>query len=73
MNDTAVADLKKCGAGSADCCIFLVVGDNGAECARFTPLHNTLTDRAGRGLMKAQYAPTSPYPDCQPNKNEESS
>ncbi len=67
----AVADFKKCGAGTADCCIFLIGGANGAECARFTPFHNVLAARAAKGLMRAQYAPHGSvgYPDCQPNPN----
>ncbi len=68
MNETkAVADFKKCGAGrEADCCIFLVGGGKGAECARFTDLHNTLAMRAANG-MAAQRAPTAEFPACQLN------
>ncbi len=64
MEIEAVADFKKCGAGKgADCCIFLVGGSGGAECARYTSLHNTLVIKSS--TMNAKRAPTLPFPDCQ--------
>lgn len=59
----AEADFKKCGAGSAECCIFLVGGPSGAECARGSSLHATLVARAP--TMRAKRAPTAEFPDCQ--------
>ena len=61
--EEAVADFKKCGAGSAECCIFLMGGPNGAMCARYTELHNTLVMR--QATMNAKRAPTEPFPECQ--------
>jgi hypothetical protein len=62
--DDAVADLVRCGAGrGAECCIFLVVGAGGPECARFTRgLHWTLVFR--REQMQARREPRALYPGC---------
>lgn len=57
------ADFKKCGAGDeAECCMFLVGGPSGAECARFGTLRNTLIFRDG---MTAQRHPIESFPECQ--------
>lgn len=61
--ENAQADLKKCGGGQGDdCCIFLVVGGEGAECQRFGELRNTLIFRDG---MTAQRHRIELFPRCQ--------
>jgi hypothetical protein len=62
--ENAVADLKKCGAGKGkQCCIFLSVGRNGAECERHGSLRFDIIMRKEK--MSAQREPTEPYPKCQ--------
>ena len=64
MKDEAVVDFKRCGAGKgADCCIFLIAGRNGFECARDGSLYFTLVSR--KTQMTAQREPTEPFPACQ--------
>lgn len=62
--DSAIkAEPKKCGAGKgAECCIFLMCGPKGFECARFGSLHAYL---AARTDMHAKRNPTAPFPTCQ--------
>ncbi len=63
-NDTGTADLDKCGAGKeAECCVFLMAGPDGIECARGTGLHDTLVERIP--TMTAKRYPTIEYPYCQ--------
>lgn len=60
--ENAVADPKKCGAGTGkQCCIFLVIGTNGFECQRFGSLRDTLIFRK----MNAKRHPTQLYSNCQ--------
>lgn len=62
--DMPVADFKKCGAGRGpDCCIFLVCGPDGLECARFGNLRNLILAR--QSGMNAQRNPAEMYPQCQ--------
>ncbi len=61
--ENAVADLKKCGAGTDKCCIFLTVGRNGPECDRFGRLRFDIIMR--KESMNAKREPTEPYPACQ--------
>lgn len=59
----AQADFKKCGAGQgAECCIFLISGTDGAECARFGGLHSILVSRTD---MTARRQPAQEFPECQ--------
>lgn len=56
-------EAQICGMGSgADCCVFLVAGISGFECARQTSLRNTLIN--SRPRMTAQRIPTEPIPYC---------
>jgi hypothetical protein len=53
-----------CGIGQgAKCCRFLVAGDQGLECARYSEHHTTLIARGK--TMSAQRTPFAPYPACQ--------
>lgn len=62
--ENAQADLEKCGAGrGAECCIFLAVGANGSECARFGALRWSIIFRKEK--MNARREPKEPYPQCQ--------
>jgi len=65
MTDKPPGFFKRCGIGKgADCCIFLIVGRNGFECARDTSGHDTLVLRKHQGMV-AQREPTEPFPGCQ--------
>lgn len=45
---------SRCGAGTADACIFITVGSGGFECAKFAQsLTRTLLDRKATGTMRA--------------------
>lgn len=45
---------SRCGAGTADACIFIVAGSGGFECAKFAQsLTRTLLDRKATGTMRA--------------------
>ena len=60
--EKAVADLKKCGAGRGeDACIFLTIGGDGPECARF----GMLRDRLIFADMTAKRHPKQLFPYCQ--------
>jgi hypothetical protein len=61
--ENAIADLKKCGAGTDKCCIFLTIGSKGPECERFGPLRFQIIMR--KEQMRAQREPTELYPNCQ--------
>ena len=61
--ENAIADLKKCGAGTDKCCIFLTIGREGPECQRFGPLRFQLIMR--KEQMRAQREPVELYPACQ--------
>lgn len=57
------ADLVACGAGrGAECCKFIVVGERGAECARFSSRDQYLREVKH---YVAQRIPTEEYPLCQ--------
>jgi len=63
--ENAIADPKKCGAGlGKECCIFLVAGSNGFECARYSSMRYDLQFRT----MNAKRDPSAPYPLCQIDK-----
>lgn len=53
-------DVKKCGGGTDQCCIFLTCEADGFKCARFSYLRNQLIFRT----MNAKRHPPEPYPDC---------
>lgn len=58
----AVADFQKCGAGQGElCCIFLVGGPAGAECARDGSLRDFLISKD----MRAKRQPVKMFPACQ--------
>lgn len=58
------ADFKRCGSGlGARCCVYLIVGREGARCARGTDLGKTIEERVAD--MVAQRRPTALYPECQ--------
>lgn len=58
-----IPDPEKCGMGKGpDCCIFLVAGAGGFECARNGPNHFNLQWRKNK--MTAQREPTAVYPNC---------
>jgi hypothetical protein len=60
--ETAIADLKMCGAGrGAECCIFLSVGGDDVHCERFGDLRNRLIF----STMSAKRDPVEPFPACQ--------
>lgn len=62
-SENAKADLKKCGAGTENCCIFLTVGRSGPECERFGQLRFDIIMR--KESMNAKREPTKLYPKCQ--------
>ena len=51
--------------GGEDCCIFLVCGADGFECAKVGSLRETILSR--KENMNAQREPdiSTPYPECQ--------
>lgn len=52
-----------CGAGKgAAACIFLAIGADGFECARYTGMHSAILK--GKGTMTAQRQPTEDWPAC---------
>lgn len=59
--ENAIADPKKCGAGSEECCIFLTCGATGFNCERHSTLRYTLMFKE----MKAKRHPAEPFPLCQ--------
>jgi len=61
--ENAIADLKKCGARTDKCCIFLTVGAKGPECERFSSLRGYIIFH--KEQMRAQREPTELYPKCQ--------
>lgn len=61
--ENAQADLKKCGASTEDCCVFLVVGAEGPECERFGSLRWDIIFKKDK--MRAIREPTALYPECQ--------
>ena len=61
--ENAIPDPVKCGAGKgADCCIFLVAGPKGFECARYQSLRYSLIFR--KDSMNAKREPVEAYPAC---------
>lgn len=63
--EQAVADFRECGGGKEEeCCIFLVAGPGGLECARFSSLRWHLIARAVAGDFSAQRRPVEMYPRC---------
>lgn len=64
---TVVAEFDPCGGGRGpDCCIYLVAGSKGFECAREDAgLKATLDARHARGSMVAARQPGLPFPACQ--------
>lgn len=55
-----------CGAGQqANCCKFILLGEDGFFCGRNTELHDALL----AGQYSAQRIPTAPYPECQLGRN----
>lgn len=64
--EKAVGDPDRCGAGRGEqCCIFLICGAQGFECARFSSMRVPLIFR--RDKMTAKRQPTESYPNCQLN------
>lgn len=56
-------DATACGMSrGADCCIYLLVGPSGFECARETNLKQTLIAR--QPSMKSKRMPAELIPDC---------
>lgn len=56
-------DFKKCGAGrGSQCCVFLVMGPWGFQCARKGPLDSGIRRSVPR--LKAKRIPTEDYPGC---------
>lgn len=61
-----IANPNACGMGAGEnCCAWLMMGPEGMECGRVTPLRETLASRALSGAMTARRLPDAPYPDCQ--------
>ena len=61
-------DPPRCGMGQGErCCIFLIFGQAGFECARYTPLEYELRRRVS--LMNARRVPADgvEFPDCMEN------
>ncbi len=55
-------EAMACGMGrGADCCIFIVVGGGGFECARESMGEQL---RRNQPNMNAKRMPTEPIPDC---------
>lgn len=63
MKNLTKDDARGCGMGrGADCCIFLVVGADGFECARESDMAGALVARQPE--MTSKRMPTAPIPEC---------
>jgi hypothetical protein len=61
-----VTQARACGMGEgAACCVFLMAGATGFECAQRSELADTLFKRAKAGQMHAQRTPEQDFPACQ--------
>lgn len=68
---TLKVDMVACGMGLKErCCAYLLVGPEGPECGRETPLRPTLEARAQSGQMSARRLPGAAYPSCQLTEEE---
>ena len=61
--ENAIADFTKCGGGTDQCCIYLVVGASGFTCERYSDMRWHFV--FNKYKMNAQRDPVEPFPGCQ--------